>query len=173
MWVDRRGSEIIPMAECLRLLAVAAKQGEVGRLAVSQAHAPMLLPVNFTYRDRRVLVRLGEGSMAQAATGNLVAFEIDHLDRRAGHAWSVVVRGLALELEGPERLGDAHIAPVPLVPAPGDRVLAVRLDVVTGRRFRLRDGVAQAEDPAPAQEAVTPPYPPVPRPEPATPARRV
>jgi len=157
MWVDQRGSEIIPMGECLRLLATAAKAGAVGRLAVSGPQAPVVQPVNFTYRDRSVVVRLGEGAMAAAAEGNLVAFEADELDRRAGVAWSVLVRGLAVVVEEPERLGMAHLAPVPLVPNPGDRILAIRPDVVTGRRFKMGTGrpgspaqaEADAEEPDP------------------------
>ncbi|HTZ08820.1 MAG TPA: pyridoxamine 5'-phosphate oxidase family protein [Acidimicrobiales bacterium] len=137
MWVDRRGSEIIPLSECLRLLAVAAKEGAVGRLAVSCAQAPLVAPVNFTYRDRCVVVRLGEGTMASAVTGSLVAFETDAVDAPSGTAWSVLVRGLAADVDGPERLGAALMAPVPMVPSPGDRVIAIRADVVTGRRFRV------------------------------------
>jgi len=133
MWVDQRGSEIIPLPECLRLLALAAKQGDVGRLAVSRQEAPVVHPVNFAYRDRRVLVRLGPGAMAEAATGALVAFEIDHLDHRVGVAWSVLVRGLALVVEDDV----PSEAPTPLVPTAGDVVLGIRLDVVTGRRFVL------------------------------------
>ncbi|MGA2521845.1 MAG: pyridoxamine 5'-phosphate oxidase family protein [Acidimicrobiales bacterium] len=147
MWVDQRGSEIISLNECLRLLAMAAKRGAVGRLAVSRQEAPLIQPVNFAYRDRRVLVRLGSGAMESAAIGGLVAFEVDDLDREAGRAWSVLVRGLAVALDEPERLGDAHVAPVPLVPSPGDTMLAIRLDVVTGRRFRLHPPSAQGARP--------------------------
>jgi len=137
MWVDGRGSEVLGLSECLRLLALAAKHGQVGRLAVSQEQAPLVEPVNFAYRNHSVVVRLGDGTMASAATGNMVAFEVDHLDREADLAWSVLVRGLAVAVEEPERLEAARLAPVPLVPSPGDRMLAIRPDVVTGRRFRL------------------------------------
>jgi nitroimidazol reductase NimA-like FMN-containing flavoprotein (pyridoxamine 5'-phosphate oxidase superfamily) len=139
MWVDRRGSEIVPQAECVRLLATAAKQGSVGRLAVSQEHAPLVQPVNFAYQDRQIIVRVGSGAMASAATGCLVAFQVDHLDPTAGEAWSVLVRGLAVPVEEGEQLGAVHVAPVPLVPSPGDKLLAIRLDVVTGRRFSLHE----------------------------------
>jgi|GEM_PF-716647 len=151
MWVDRRGSEIISLGECLRLLAVAAKQGEVGRLAVSRDQAPLVQPVNFSYRDRQIFVRLGTGAMGSTATGNLVAFEVDHLDRHIGQAWSVLVRGLAMAVDNGERLGSAHLAPTPLVPSPGDLILAIRLDVVTGRRFRLHDHPTEASPVCPPQ----------------------
>ncbi|HUY23487.1 MAG TPA: pyridoxamine 5'-phosphate oxidase family protein [Acidimicrobiales bacterium] len=148
MWVDQRGSEIIPLPECLRLLAMAAKQGAVGRLAVSREQAPLVQPVNFAYRDRRILLRLGRGAMATAATGGLVAFEVDHLDRNGGAAWSVLVRGLAVAVDEADPAA-ADVAALPLVPSPGDVVLAIRLDVVTGRRFMLHAIPAEAAGGAP------------------------
>ena len=83
------------------------------------------------------MLRLGSGLLADAATGALVAFEIDHVRHKARVAWSVLVRGRATLQEEAERLESACVAPTPLVLLPGDRVLAVRLDVVTGRQFRL------------------------------------
>src|ERR1700681_2194426 len=144
MWTDQRGSEILPLPECLRLLATAAKDGSIGRLGVSTQQAPIIQPVNFAYHDRRIVLRLGLGLMADAAAGALVAFEVDHLDRKARVAWSVLVRGLATSLEESERMGATYIAPTPLVPAPGDTVLVVRLDSVTGRRFRLDSATPDA-----------------------------
>ena len=144
MWVDQRGSEILPLPECLRLLASAARDGLIGRLGVSTHQAPIIQPVNFAYHDRRIVLRLGSGLMAEAVAGTLVAFEVDHLDRKARVAWSVLVRGLATPLGQSERLGAAYVAPTPLIPAPGDMVLVVRLDVVTGRQFPLDNATPQA-----------------------------
>jgi uncharacterized protein len=137
MWTDQRGSEVLALPECHRLLAAAAREHLIGRLGVSTKHAPMIQPVNFAYHDRRIILRLGSGLMASAATGALVAFEVDHVDRRTSVAWSVLVRGLATPYQESERLGEAYVAPTPLVPSPGDTVLNIRLDVVTGRHFRL------------------------------------
>jgi Pyridoxamine 5'-phosphate oxidase len=144
MWTDQRGSEILFLPECLLLLATAAKDGSIGRLGVSTQRAPIIQPVNFAYHDRRIVLRLGPGLMADTAGGALVAFEVDHLDRIARVAWSVLVRGLATPLAESERLGATYVAPTPLVPAPGDTVLVVRLDVVTGRRFRLDNATPDA-----------------------------
>jgi nitroimidazol reductase NimA-like FMN-containing flavoprotein (pyridoxamine 5'-phosphate oxidase superfamily) len=137
MWTDERGSELLPLAECVRLLATAAKGGLTGRLGISTAQAPIIQPVNFTYHERRIVIRLGSGHLVDIISGSLVAFEVDDVDRDAHKAWSVLVRGLATPLEESEREVIAKVAPEPLVPSPGDMVFVVRLDVVTGRRFPL------------------------------------
>jgi hypothetical protein len=136
MWIDQRGSEVVALPECLRLLATAAKKGAIGRLAVSQDQAPLVVPANFTYHDRYLLINLGPGTIFEAAAGKLVAFEVDEIDHNAGEAWSVLVRGLAIVL-GPESEGAIGIkgGPIPLVPHAGSAPLAIRADVVTGRRF--------------------------------------
>jgi hypothetical protein len=136
MWIDDRGSEVLTVPECHRLVALEAAGSGIGRLAVSGAHAPVVVPVNFSYTDDQVLVRLGDGFLWREAKGKLVAFEVDHIDTDAGVAWSVLIRGLATELEGvPDGIPDR--APKPLVPEPGSRILAIRPDVATGRRFAI------------------------------------
>lgn len=128
---------MLTLAECVRLLATAAKKGSTGRLGVSTAQAPIIQPVNFTYHDRRIVICLGSGHLLDIVSGALVGFEVDDVDRGAHKAWSVLVRGLATPLEEFERRVIAEVAPKPLVPSPGDRILVIRLDVVTGRRFPL------------------------------------
>jgi uncharacterized protein len=140
VWTDQRGSELLPLAECLRLLATAAKQGLTGRLGISTQQAPIIQPVNFSFHEHRIVIRLGSGHMADVVSGALVAFEVDHVDRTAHVAWSVLVRGLVTPLEESEQQVAAESAPTPLVPIPGDAVFVVRLDVVTGRRFPLEQG---------------------------------
>ncbi len=137
VWIDQRGSEVVPLPECLRLLAVAAKKGAIGRLAVSQDQAPLVRPANFTYHDRNLVIRLGEGTICSAAVGALVAFEVDEVDHETGLAWSVLVRGLATLAPNSEPDVKSEEAPKPLVPDPGETLLAIRADVVTGRRFKL------------------------------------
>ncbi len=144
MWIDQRGSELLPRAECLRLLALSAAAGDIGRLAVSTDTAPIVLPVNFGFLHGDVVVRVGEGAMWRSVLGRLVAFEVDgttaetrlHLADEHTLAWSVLVRGLATPLTGGGHL-DRRALPRPLVPAPGDQLLVVRPDVVSGRRFAL------------------------------------
>jgi len=134
MWTDQRGSELLGLADCTRLLASAAKRGMTGRLGISTDRAPIIQPVNFALHEHRIVVRLGSGHMAHVISGALVAFEVDHADRGAHVAWSVLVRGLATPIEEPDGLSAAF---TPCVPVPGHSVFAIRLDVVTGRRFPL------------------------------------
>jgi len=138
LWIDPRGSEVLAIPECLRLLAGAAKKGAIGRIAVSQEQAPIVHPVNFAYRDHEVLVRLGPGLTVDTAEGRLIAFEVDQVDRDTATAWSVLVRGLATLLPESAPPDEARQDPTPLVPEPGKKLLAIRTDVVTGRRFELR-----------------------------------
>ncbi len=137
MWTDERGSELLPLAECVRLLAVGAKKKLTGRLGISTVQAPIIQPVNFTFHDQRIIIRLGPGHMVDIISGALVAFEVDDVDHGANEAWSVLVRGLATPLEESERELIAEVVPKPRVPSPGDLIFVVRLDLVTGRRFPL------------------------------------
>lgn len=136
MWIDQRGSEILGRPECLRLLALEAEAGGVGRLAVSREGAPLVRPVNFAYHGGELLVLLGDGYLGEVVPDQLVAFEIDRVDTTAGLAWSVLVRGYARRLH-PEADFGAGAWPRPLAPIPGDRLVAIRTDVVSGRRFPL------------------------------------
>jgi nitroimidazol reductase NimA-like FMN-containing flavoprotein (pyridoxamine 5'-phosphate oxidase superfamily) len=118
------------------LLAIAAKEGGVGRLGVATDQAPVVVPVNFSLRDGQVLVRTGAGFFSHTAAGQLVAFEVDHVDLDAGNAWSVLVRGLATLIGSPSR-AELDTAVHPLVPEPGDMLLVIRPDIMTGRYFEI------------------------------------
>lgn len=141
MWVDQRGSEVLQAPECRRLLAVAAKHGLVGRLAVSEEDGPPIVrPVCFAYDTRHghaIILRLGEGSLAKLVENQVVTFEVDHLDPRRGEAWSILVRGLAF-LPAVEQAAElSETGPIPLVPEPGDHIVVIRIGHTSGRRFPL------------------------------------
>ncbi len=137
MWIDGKGSTVLGAVECKRLLALRAEERGVGRLGIATDQAPVVVPVNFTFHDGRILARVGAGFISSTADGHLVAFEVDDVDTRAGIAWSVLVRGLATLVESPTE-AELAAAAIPLVPEPGDMVLVIRPDTVTGRRFEVR-----------------------------------
>jgi nitroimidazol reductase NimA-like FMN-containing flavoprotein (pyridoxamine 5'-phosphate oxidase superfamily) len=115
---------------------------EVGRLAVAIANHPDIFPVNFVVDHASVVFRTAEGTkLAAAVLGESVAFEVD--GESDGEAWSVVVKGQAVEIEKMYELFDA--VDLPLYPwhvAPKHRFVRILPEQVTGRRFRVADRVA-------------------------------
>jgi hypothetical protein len=136
MWLDRKGSTVLEVAECKRLLAIAANLDLIGRVGVGTDQAPVIVPVNFKVSDSQIAARIGRGFLSSAAADHLVAFEVDYVDSKGGWAWSVLARGLATVTE---RMAEAEPDPGarPLVPVPGEQLLTNRPDVLTGRRFEL------------------------------------
>ncbi len=134
MWVDERGSEVLAVPECRRLLAIGAKEQRHGHLGVPQDGAPLVLPVNYAVHGPDVVLRIGEGLFHQVDT-RLVAFQVDGVSQMGDQSeriWSVLVQGLAIEDD--ENVPTSHV-PHSEVVDPGQRVVRIRADVVTGRRF--------------------------------------
>jgi uncharacterized protein len=146
MWIDQRGSEVLPRNECQRLLALNA--GGVGRLGLVSAGQLVIVPVNYEMLGSEVLVRVGPGDILDAAkAGAIVAFEIDQIT--ATDAWSVLVQGLATTVpaEVTDELSATRL-PVPLVPEPGHAFVQLRTDVLSGRRFAIAPHSAGQPDAA-------------------------
>lgn len=119
--------------EALALLATAP----IGRVVFSQRALPAVRPVNFAVHGPDVVFRVrGHSRFAGALDGNVVAFEADRIDPVRHTGWSVVVTGLAeLLRSGPEHERLLEIAPVPWAPGDHNRVVRVRVELVTGRRI--------------------------------------
>ena len=128
-----RGARIVDLdrAESLRLLA--AKK--VGRLAFVHEGSPMIMPMNFTLADERIVFRtLAHGAGARAVD-TTVAFEVDDIDDFLEAGWSVVVTGTA-ELLTEEELGRLRgDAPEPWAEGPRTLFVAVPVDNVSGRQL--------------------------------------
>lgn len=132
---------VLDTGECLRLLA----RQQVGRIGVTAAGAPLILPVNYALdRDTVVFRTAGGGTLEAAVRGALVAFEVDELQRAARSGWSVLVRGRVDVVEDPAEV--ARLDRVMARPwAPGARPRLFRLvpETITGRRLP----VARAPEP--------------------------
>jgi uncharacterized protein len=124
-------------AECWSLL----HQHDLGRLAVSVGREPDIFPINYAVdaepAQQAIVFRTAPGTKLMAAVlGRSVAFEIDGWERASGEAWSVVVKGVAVQLE---RVHDiVHAEALPLFPWHHSyKPDFVRIDPteVTGRRF--------------------------------------
>lgn len=133
MEVDRNGLEVLDRNECLRLLATAT----LGRVGLSSAALPTVLPVNFCLAGDRILIRTGGGTKLDAATRNtVVAFEADDFDSIYHSGWSVVVTGVAREVTDPaDRAALRHAPLTRWAPQPDEHVIAISTELVSGRRI--------------------------------------
>ncbi|MFD7502196.1 pyridoxamine 5'-phosphate oxidase family protein [Streptomyces sp. NPDC059850] len=124
--------------ECRDLLATHG----VGRVSVSTAPGPAIVPVNYSVVDDAVVFRTAPDATPAAAAGAEVAFEVDHIDEALSEGWSVLVVGRARRVTDPaavRRLDDAAYTP----PWPGggrDLWLRIEPERVTGRRIRVLGG---------------------------------
>jgi uncharacterized protein len=133
MEVDRNGLEVLDRDECLRLLGTAT----LGRIGVTSAALPTVLPVNFGFDGTRILISTGPGTKLAAATRNaVVAFEVDAIDADAHRGWSVVVQGVAREITDSNERADAQShAPARWAPGSDHHVVAISTEIVSGRRI--------------------------------------
>jgi nitroimidazol reductase NimA-like FMN-containing flavoprotein (pyridoxamine 5'-phosphate oxidase superfamily) len=134
--IDRFGATIMPSEECWQLL----RSVEVGRLAVAIGNRPDIFPVNFVVDHGAVIFRTAGGTkFAAGVLGECVAFEVDGYDPDVREAWSVVLRGRAVELEGADNASGAGTPPlVPWHAASKPRVVRIEPDDISGRRFRVQ-----------------------------------
>jgi len=133
MEIDRNGLEVLDRRESLRLLATAT----IGRISVTSGALPTVLPVNFRVIDGRIVFRTAPGTKLDAATLNaVVAFEADRIDTDAHEGWSVVVVGVAQRVRDDEVDGHESGLITRWAPGPGDRLVAISTERVTGRRLR-------------------------------------
>lgn len=120
-------------SECLRLLTTQS----IGRIGFSYDGHPMVLPVQYAYRDGEIIVRTAYGSsFDRAVRGIEVAFEIDAVDPGYHAGWSVIARGVAEGLDDREAAlfaKESALRPWALDQPPGwVRILVAE---VTGRRI--------------------------------------
>jgi uncharacterized protein len=133
MEVDRNGLEVLGRDACLDLLATAT----LGRVGVSSGALPSVVPVNFRFDGRQILIRTGVGTKLDAAVANaVVAFEVDEIDPVAHTGWSVMVTGVARELTEPGERATAQTPPLARwAPGTDHRVIAISPELVSGRRI--------------------------------------
>jgi len=132
---DRFGMDVLPVAECLALLG----REQVGRLAISITNHPDIFPINHVVDGDSVVFRTAEGTkLAASVLGTAVAYEVDGCDADTGEAWSVVVKGRAVEIERLEDLMAAWELPLyPWHASPKHRYVRIVPDEITGRRFHV------------------------------------
>ena len=136
----RSGVWILDPHECWKLLETA----EVGRLAVAINNHPDIFPVNYVVDAGTLVFRTAEGTkLAAAILGQAVAFEVDGYDPASGDAWSVVIKGRAVEVESVHDMVEALDLPLfPWQAGPKPRVVRIEPDNVSGRQFHVVDTTA-------------------------------
>ena len=124
--------------ECLKLIA----RGGIGRIAYTGRFGPVVLPVNYVWRDGAVVFRTAaNGPLDEDLRTGItdadykVAFEIDDIDLGSQTGWSVLIQGPAHHVTTDEE--DAVRQTGVQAWAPGDRELFVRIvpSRITGRRI--------------------------------------
>ena len=135
MECDENGLEVLDRTECVRLLETRS----LGRIAISVDALPTILPVNYAMvGDDQVVIRTRRGTRLSTATRNaVVAFEVDEFDDTSGDGWSVLVRGVAREVQ-PDTAPPPGTTVWPWQDASDTRLVGISLDLVSGRRLGLR-----------------------------------
>lgn len=125
--------ETLSEDQCWPLLA----RKDVGRLAVAIRNQPDIFPVNYRVDSETIVVKTAPGlKLAAAGLGDGVAFEVDAIDEHHHTGWSVVVRGVAREIESLDELLDAdRLLLEPWAAGTKNRFLRITPTVVTGRRL--------------------------------------
>jgi nitroimidazol reductase NimA-like FMN-containing flavoprotein (pyridoxamine 5'-phosphate oxidase superfamily) len=134
----------MPRHECWALV----REAVVGRLATVLDGQPDIFPVNHVVDHGSVVIRTAKGAKLMGAAGHPVAFEVDGYDVEHRSAWSVVVKGRAVELTRLDDVLDAM--ELPLFPWHGSskpHFLRIEASEVTGRRFVVAGGADKVEAP--------------------------
>lgn len=117
------------------------RQSGVGRLAVVVDGHPDIFPVNHMVDRDSVVFRSAAGTKLAGCAGHQVAFEVDGYDSETASAWSVVVKGHAVQLN---RLYDVlEVIELPLFPwhsGPKPHFIRIEAETITGRRFEMTGG---------------------------------
>ncbi|MDX3458900.1 pyridoxamine 5'-phosphate oxidase family protein [Streptomyces sp. ME02-8801-2C] len=127
--------------ECWRRLSTHG----VGRLAVTTAEGPTVLPVNYSVVDGAIAFRTAPGSTASQVPGTRVAFEVDHIDEAFSQGWSVLLRGPARGVTDPDAVRQLMERAYSTPWAGGRRDMWVCIDPVdiTGRMIRERSSLSR------------------------------
>jgi uncharacterized protein len=135
--------EALDEHRCLEFLHSA----NLGRVAFLTGDDIDIFPVNYACDGAIVVYRTASGTRLERAPRDRVAFEVDGWDPRDLTGWSVVLKGVALDVTGgndpfSRALRERNV--VPLAPGKRERWIAIYPAVITGRRFRSRNARSQA-----------------------------
>jgi hypothetical protein len=128
------GDRALSPEECLAFL----KSSQVGRIAVSIGALPVILPVNYLAFEGAVWFRAPSvGTLFAASVGSVIAFEADGYDDVGSFGWSVLVRGVADDVNDPTTLEEVRSRFVDAWPlgVDADRYIVIPATMLTGVRY--------------------------------------
>jgi nitroimidazol reductase NimA-like FMN-containing flavoprotein (pyridoxamine 5'-phosphate oxidase superfamily) len=116
----------------------------VGRIVFTHQALPAIRPVNHLVDDGLVIIRSHAGATLLAALDTVVSYQADSVfpDDRIG--WSVVVTGVARQLNAADAIERYERLLRPWAPREKDHVIRIQPELVSG--FSLQEG--ENEDPA-------------------------
>jgi nitroimidazol reductase NimA-like FMN-containing flavoprotein (pyridoxamine 5'-phosphate oxidase superfamily) len=131
----RNGMQILDDDACWDLL----RSQPVGRLAVAIAGEVEIFPINYLVHEGQIVFKSAQGSKLAALAANArVSFEIDGYTPDSGEAWSVVIKGVAYELQRFSEIYEAEELPLfPWNASPKDFFVTIRPREMAGRRFTV------------------------------------
>jgi len=133
--MTQRDLEDLSPEGCFALLAT----GRVGRLVYHDDLGPLAVPVNYAMAGHNVVFRVEGGAKQAAMQEPMLAFEVDEVDEDAQSGWSVLVRGVGVEVELQEvpallRAMEGHF-PAPWAVGIHNVWLQIEPQTITGRRL--------------------------------------
>jgi hypothetical protein len=126
VFIHDGGHHQLGLGECRRLLGSA----HLGRVALSVAAMPSVLPVLYRVVDDRIVFGV-ECDLYEALCDNIVAFEVDHVDEESHQGWTVLVVGRSLPADDLYRSG--FVMPGALSGRFPDRLIGISIDRLSGR----------------------------------------
>ena len=129
-----QGLRALSPEECLGLL----EPGGVGRVGFTSAGGMVILPVNFAFAGKTVIVRTAPDTLLAAYGNGPVSFETDRLDEVRREGWSVLVQGHAHTVTSEHEIQHLEQATYLEPWASGARDVYVRIVParISGRRIR-------------------------------------
>lgn len=138
---DTHPMEVLSTSQCWGLV----REAVVGRLAIAAPDGPDIFPVNHVVDHGSVVFRSAAGTKLIGAVEEMVAFEVDGYDLATASAWSVVLKGCALEVSDQDEVIDAMYLPLfPWHAGPKGHFVRIEPGVITGRRFEVLGGSRSA-----------------------------
>jgi nitroimidazol reductase NimA-like FMN-containing flavoprotein (pyridoxamine 5'-phosphate oxidase superfamily) len=123
--------DVLSPAECQQLM----RSRSIGRVAVNRRGlGPLVVPVNYAVDESGAVVfRTGEGTKLARIAHGAVSFQVDGFDEKNRTGWSVLVAGLAHEVDACTSTA-AEVDP--WVSSPTHRAVRIVPTTVTGRWLR-------------------------------------